>query len=436
MGRSSGSTHRPEVAEVTRQLADICGTPFARPAGAADEVAGVPARWVAAPGGVHAAARVLRLAAERDLSVVPRGAGTKIDWGNAPSRVDILLDTGRLAGVRHDSRGSGSAEVGAGTPLRAAQAILGRTGQRLALDAPSDGATVGGVLAADEPGPLRHRHGPPCDQLVALSYLDADGELVRVGGGPPAPGPDRLLCGSQGGLGVLVSAAFRVQPIPAGRVWVSRSVWSPLEVHELVRTVVAAPLQPAAIEVDLPAVPVDPRRWQRAGNSAPPPAGRLVVLLEGGPAEVTERAVRAVDLLGGDARAVHRAPEWWRRYPFREGDIALRVEVPTSNLHAAVYALRDAAGAPVPVRGSAGLGTVHAVLPGSTPPDRVAAILDAVRTVLLARRGRCTVVSAPPAVRSAVDLWGQPFPTGDLLAAKERYDPRRRLAPGRLPGGC
>ncbi|MET8906289.1 FAD-binding oxidoreductase [Micromonospora sp. NPDC004551] len=534
MAAASRSTDRPGALEITRKLAEICGPPFARFAGPADEVAGRTARWVAVPGGPHAAAEVLRLAAAHDLTVVPRGAGTKIDWGAAPAQVDIMLDTGRLAGVWHEPHASVVAEVGAGTPLRAVQATLERIGRRIPVDAPSPGATLGGVLAADEAGPLRHRHGSPCAQLVGVRYLDADGELVSVGepgtallgragparggaglgdaglggsglggaglggaglggaglggagsggaglgraglggaglgGGPlggaepggaaavfgaaEVPGLDvaRLLCGSQGGLGVLVSATMRVQAVPASRVWVSRPVWTPLEVHDLVRAVLAARLDPAAVELDLP-VPVPlPRRRIPASHPSvvnrpdhpavtgrpvrPAAAGSLVVLLEGGPADVAERTDRLVALLGTEAVVNHAAPDWWGRYPFAPGDTALRIEVPINDLHAAVYALRDAAGTPVPVRGSAGIGAVHAALPGSLPPERVASILAAVRGVLLARQGRCVVVSAPAPVRRAVDLWGELPTLPRLRTAKAYLDPHHRLSPGRLPGG-
>ncbi|MFI1195920.1 FAD-binding oxidoreductase [Micromonospora sp. NPDC020750] len=451
MAAAARSTDRSGAMGITRRLTEICGPSFARFAGAADEVAGRPARWVAVPGHPSAAAEVLRLAAAHDLTVVPRGAGTKIDWGVAPEQVDIMLDTGRLAGIGHQPAGVRVAEIGAGTPLRAAQAVLERTAQRLALDAPSPGATVGGVLAADESGPLRHRHGGPCDQLVGVRYLAADGELTSAGGGTPGLELARLLCGSQGGLGVLVSATLRVQPVPASQVWVSRPVGSPLELPDLVRAVLAARLDPAAVELDLPARanrarpaphPDDPAAAARARHPSmfrraalPAGAGTLTVLLEGGPADVSERVDSLLALLGDEATVDHSAPTWWRSYPFGPGETALRIEVPTTDLHAAVYALRDAAGGPVPIRGSAGQGVVHAALPGSLPAERVASIVTGVRRVLLARRGRCVVVAAPPPVRQAVDLWGELASLPRLRAAKEYLDPHQRLAPGRLPGG-
>jgi len=46
------------------------------------------------------------------------------------------------------------------------------------------------------------------------------------------------------------------------------------------------------------------------------------------------------------------------------------------------------------------------------------------------------VVKAPPELKRAVDAWGPP---GDALGlmrrVKERFDPDRRLSPGRFVGG-
>jgi glycolate oxidase FAD binding subunit len=50
-------------------------------------------------------------------------------------------------------------------------------------------------------------------------------------------------------------------------------------------------------------------------------------------------------------------------------------------------------------------------------------------------RGSVVVVTAPPAVREAVDMWG-PVPGVELMrAVKNQFDPEHRMAPGRLAGG-
>ena len=90
------------------------------------------------------------------------------------------------------------------------------------------------------------------------------------------------------------------------------------------------------------------------------------------------------------------------------GVVALRLSVSPADLPAMVYALADAAGGPVPVRGSAGLGSVHAVLPGTLPAERLDAIVDTLRHVLMARNGRAVIVSAPPDLAAQVEMAHRP----------------------------
>jgi glycolate oxidase FAD binding subunit len=421
---------------VHRELAEICGAGFVRSAGAADTVAGAPARWVAAPGTLAGLVAAVRVAVKHDLTIVPRGAGTKLDWGAAPSHVDLVLDTARLAGVWHHSTGEGLTEVGAGTPLRAVQARLARTGQRVALDPASTDATVGGVIAVDEAGPVAHRHGRPAEQVISVSYVRADGSLAHSGGPSrgriPEAGAAALLCGSYGTLGVIASVTLRMQAVPAGRVWVRRAVWTPLEVHDVVRELTSAGIEPAAIEFDLPAGP--PGLPGRAPRN-PRGAGTLAVLLEGGVSTVEEESVIAQSVVGGRASRSATPPGWWRRYPFGPTDVALRLTAAPTDLYAAIYALRDAAGTPVPVRGSAGLGMAYAGLPASIPATRVTEIIDAVRGVLMRRGGRCVVLAAPSATRETLDLWGNVADLPLQRQIKERFDPVGRLSPGRQPPG-
>jgi glycolate oxidase FAD binding subunit len=420
-------------------LKSACGDEYVRAGGAADAVGGLLPRWVAAPGGADALADVLRVAADVGLTVVARGAGTKLDWGTPPSRLDLIVDTGRLAGVHKHAAGDLVAIVGAGTPLRAVQAALGEAGQRVALDPPSRSATVGGVVATGESGPLRLQYGTPRDLLIGVEFVRADGVMAHSGGQvvKNVAGYDlgKLMCGSYGTLGVVTSATLRLHPVPASRLWVRRTVRSPLEVHDLVGRVLASPLAAAAIEVDLPAGAAAHARVPRPRLSGSGESGTLAVLFEGSTAGVTARAGAIAGLLGSELSTVDEAPSWWGRYPFGPTDVALKLVAPIADLYAGIYALRDAAGSPVPVRGSVGSGVVYAALPGTLSPARVATLLSAVRTTLMARGGSCVVLSAPSRIRAGIDIWG-PVPGLPLMRrVKDQFDPRRTLAPGRMVGG-
>jgi glycolate oxidase FAD binding subunit len=245
------------------------------------------------------------------------------------------------------------------------------------------------MLAVNESGPLRHRYGSPAAQVDRISYVDSAGGQAESDGENGNPGIAEV-------TGVIVSASLRLQPLPAARRWVTLPVSTPLQVHDLVAATLAQSVKPSAIEVDLPS--------PGGGRAAIQPAGALAVLVEGAQADATARARQVATVLGGTATITPTAPRWWGRYPFGRADVALRLAVPITDLHAAVYALRDAAGMAVPVRGSAGMGTVHAVLPGTLPPERIEGILDAVRGVLLARGGRCVVVAAPPPISTTVAM--------------------------------
>src|SRR5580704_17544113 len=67
-----------------------------RAATAANAICGVQPRLVLEPVNEQQLAAVLRLAKEAGLAVIPRGGGTKLLWGNPPTRADIILSTARL----------------------------------------------------------------------------------------------------------------------------------------------------------------------------------------------------------------------------------------------------------------------------------------------------------------------------------------------------
>ena len=153
---------------------------------------GTPVATTAAPASVEEVSEVFRAATAGGQSVLIAGAGSKAAWGGTPSRVDVILQMTRLAGVVSHDPGDLVVTVRAGTRMRDLQAVVGLAGQRLALEAPSPQATVGGALAASEAGPLRHRFGTGRDLRLVR-----DAGRAHVGHVPPASGASRA------GVGVL-----------------------------------------------------------------------------------------------------------------------------------------------------------------------------------------------------------------------------------------
>src|SRR5882762_2390513 len=74
-----------------------------RRAVANDAVAGVQPSFVVEPGSEQELGKVLSLANAAGLAVIPRGGGTKAEWGNPPVRADVILSTARTGGFPHSA---------------------------------------------------------------------------------------------------------------------------------------------------------------------------------------------------------------------------------------------------------------------------------------------------------------------------------------------
>src|SRR6266478_2242341 len=190
-----------------------------RRAGANDAVAGVQPSFVVEPGSEQELGKVLNLANAARLAVIPRGGGTKAEWGNPPVRADVILSTERLSRVLEHAWADLTVSVEAGCTIAKLQETLAKHGQRLALDAlwPKN-ATVGGVLSTNDSGALRLRFGSLRDLVIGVTVALADGTLASSGGkvvknvaGYDLP---KLMTGAFGTLGVITRAIFRLHPLP------------------------------------------------------------------------------------------------------------------------------------------------------------------------------------------------------------------------------
>ena len=168
-------------------------------------------------------AEAIRAAARDGLRVVPWGGGVALAHETAPARYDVALDlTGLDRIVEYDPEDyTLTAECGA--TIATLRAALAARGQELPLEAAQAArATLGGVLASDASGPRRLRFGAPHDRILGATFVTADGTRVRSGGkvvkNVAGYGTHRLLCGSRGGLAVMVEASLKLAPAPAVRV--------------------------------------------------------------------------------------------------------------------------------------------------------------------------------------------------------------------------
>jgi len=405
------------------ELAREIGVAGIRPA---DSLSGLP--LVAEPETVDEVSRLLALANERGLNVVPIGSGSKQDRGAPPTACDILLHLGRISGVIEHAAGDMTVTVRAGTLLGDLQSELATRGQFLAIDPPFPG-TVGGLIATGDSGPRRQRYGGLRDMSLGVAFARADGTIARAGGKvvKNVAGYDltKLLIGSLGTLGVIVEATFRLYPIPPTSVTVvSRNV-TPTEAAKASQTILTSGLIPSIVDY-----------------FADGPETALAVRFETSPRATHGQAERSLSMLGS-AEKLEGDPEreFWATLDSitRTGDndflarlIALPSELPRLLEHAQLLA--DESHIKLTIRAHA---YGHALLRLNEPdPGAALDLLRYVRAQAESRQSNLVIWRAPAEVREQIDVWGDPGEGLPLMRQiKAQFDPKGTLNPGRFVGG-
>lgn len=410
-----------------------------RPAGPDDAVAGVLPRVVVEPATEDEAAALLAYADREGLAVLPRGGGTQSRLGASPTRGDLLLSTRRLSGVVEHAPHDQTVTVLAGTPLAALQEQLGEAGQWLALDSPPPAAaTIGGIIATNATGAHRLRHGGVRDQIIGVRVALMDGTVAQGGGkvvknvaGYDLP---KLFTASLGTLGVVVSAMFRLYPLPAATRTLVFTADDPAPLLDLALRVNASTLVPVAMDLLAEDPTAGPFRLAVRFASAIPEAvadqaAALDTLADAlGPAQALDA--------DGEARLWHAAGELVPQGDADDGSMLLKASLlPSAQAEwlARLQAVADESGLRARLRMHAGHGIAYLRLNG--PDDALVAALDALRAAAAATRGSVVVQDAPLPLLGRLDVWG-PIPALEVMRRlKAQFDPHGILNPGRFAGG-
>jgi glycolate oxidase FAD binding subunit len=404
-------------------IENLAGVRTGQPADSVDEV--VP-RFVVEPDSAEGIASVLAEASRERQAVLLRGSGTKLAWGRRPTVIDVLLGTRRINRVLAHQYGDLTATVEAGITIAQLNRELGRHGQWLPLDVTFDEATVGGSIAANDSGPLRHRHGAPRDLLIGVHLAMTDGRVVKAGGNvvKNVAGYDlgKLMSGSFGSLAAIVSATFKLAPLPSSSSTLLAGFRSAEALARAAAVITSSQLEPIAFDVHVFV-----------------PTYQLLLRFASTPAAIASQIEEARRLLAADQFDVisdTAETEAWRRHRDLVWS-APGVVIKASWLPAALPGVlsviqdlgRNCRGA-VALIGRAGLGAGTIRVDADTAAQ-VAAVEHVRRSNTF---GNTVVLRADSAVKEQIDVWGASGDTASLLTALKRtFDPAGILNAGRGP---
>jgi glycolate oxidase FAD binding subunit len=375
------------------------------------------------PTDLEQARDALRDATRAGQRVLLRGAGTAQSWGAPVREADVVVDTTGLDHLVAYNPADMTVAVGAGMPLAKLQRSL--DGQRVALDAArvADGATVGGLLATGDAGPIRATYGTLRDLVIGVTVVLADGTVARSGGHviKNVAGYDlaKLFAGSLGAFGLVAEIVLRVHPAPEA----TATLEVPCEVGAAFARAGAlldSPLEPVALD------------WH---------AGHLLARFEGTASGAETRVRKAADLVGTDGVVLEGEAEdaaWASLADLvrgTEGETVMRAGTRPDELAthaAALMALAAEHEVTAKLTASVGLGVQTVALSGGDPAGH-AAVVAGWRAALLTSGGSVTLHRRIAGLDDLTPSWGPAPATAPLLQSiKKQLDPEHRLAPGRF----
>src|SRR5262245_59113618 len=183
---------------------------------------GRPPRFALRPASREEVAEALRAAARDGLAAIPFGGPPDAGVAAELPAFDLALDLSSLDRVVEYEPEDLTVTAECGVTIATLRARLAARGQELPLESAGGGrTTLGGALAANASGARRLRFGAPRDRVLGARFVLGDGTLARTGGkvvkNVAGYAIHRLLCGSRGGLAIVVEASLKLAPRPERR---------------------------------------------------------------------------------------------------------------------------------------------------------------------------------------------------------------------------
>src|SRR5690625_343706 len=182
--------------------------------------------FVVRPGSSDEVSRIVQIASDHRIPVIPRGGGSGTQGGTLAPYGGIALDMSRMNEIIEIDEESLVITCEAGVDGPTIEDALQDKGLTFAHYPGSYymGATVGGFIAARGSGVVSTKYGKAEDQVLQVKAVLPPGRTLTTLRAPShAAGPDllQMMVGSEGTLGVITEVAMRVDPIPEKREFLS-----------------------------------------------------------------------------------------------------------------------------------------------------------------------------------------------------------------------
>lgn len=209
---------------------------------------------VVIPGNTAEISAIMKAAGREKVIVVPRGAGTNICGSSVARRGGIIMAFHRLNRILEIDPEDMCAVVQPGVVNAELQKAVARHG----LMYPPDPAsmfvsTIGGNVALNAGGPRGVKYGVTRDYLLGLEVVLPSGAVIRTGGKAhkSVSGYDltRLICGSEGTLGIITEIIVKLIPLPPSRATLQAIFVDLDDAAKAVSAIIGSGIVPTTLEL-------------------------------------------------------------------------------------------------------------------------------------------------------------------------------------------
>lgn len=411
------------------------------------------------PDGSEQVSRILQLANKEGFPVFPRGAGSGFTGGALPKGGGVVLVTTRMNRILRIDPDNLVAEVEPGVVTETFQTAV----EKIGLFYPPDPAslkfsTLGGNVAECAGGPRAVKYGVTKDFVMGLEVVLPTGQVIRTGGetvkGVVGYDLTKLICGSEGTLGVITKIIFKLLPYPESKKTMLTVFDSIDGAARAVSTIIKNKIIPTTLEfLDHPTLTCVERRF----NLGMPESARAVLLIEvDGDRDLIEKQAlqihKLIEPLGlvqfRVAKDAAESEELWRVRrlvspslrdvnpdKFNEDIVVPRSKVP--DVIRRIEAIQKRYDIPIVNFGHAGDGNIHVnIMIDKSIPGQLEKAHEAIKEVFQAALDLGGTMSGEHGVglakQSYIPMELSADQVGAMRAIKSALDPNNILNPGKI----
>lgn len=178
-----------------------------------------PPEVVVKPSTAEEISKILILANENLIPVIPRGGGTGLSGGALPVYGGICISMERFNKILEIDKDNFQAIVEPGVITQVFQEELESKGLFYPVDPASRGSCfLGGNIAECSGGPRAAKYGTTKDYVLGMQFVTPKGEIINAGArtlkNVTGYNLSQLIVGSEGTLGIVTKIIFKILSLP------------------------------------------------------------------------------------------------------------------------------------------------------------------------------------------------------------------------------